>query len=142
MQVVVAVAVVVGAVALGLILRLRQRVEVPTQPSTDVPAQLDRADFEPRTPWLVAVFSSATCDSCADVVRKAQVLRSDSVGVVEVEYNDARELHRKYDIQVVPMVAIADNEGVVRAGFAGPVTAEDLWGALADVRAGVRDVRD
>ncbi len=140
-QAVVAVAVVVVAVAIGLILRKRQQVAAPTQPSRAVPAQLDRADFAglggvaaATTPWLVVVFSSATCDTCADVVRKAQVLQSAEVGVVEVEYGAARDLHRKYDIQAVPMVAIADREGVVRAGFAGPVTAEDLWGALADVR--------
>lgn len=122
------------AVGVGLLLRKRQQVAAPTQPSRAVPAQLDRADFELRTQWLVAVFSSATCNTCADVVRKAEVLRSADVGVVEVEFASARELHRKYDIQVVPMVAIADSEGVVRAGFAGPVTAEDLWGALAGVR--------
>ena len=64
----------------------------------------------------------------------ADVLRSAEVGVVEVEYATARDLHRKYDIQAVPIVVIADSEGVVQAGFAGPVTAEDLWSALADVR--------
>lgn len=133
-QVVVAIAVVVGAVGLGLILRKRQQVAVPTQPSRAVPAQLDRADFAATTPWLVAVFSSATCDTCASVVSKALVLQSASVGVVDVEYGSARALHKKYDIQAVPIVVIADIEGVVRAGFAGPVTAEDLWGALADVR--------
>lgn len=133
-QIVVAVAVVVVAIGMGLVLRRRQQVAAPTQPSRSIPVQLDRADFASQTPWLVAVFSSATCNTCADVVRKAEVLRSADVGVVEVEYASARELHRKYDIQAVPMVAIADSEGVVRAGFAGPVTAEDLWGALADVR--------
>lgn len=135
MQFVVAVAVVVVAVAVGLLLRKRQHVAAPTQPSTAIPVQLDRADFAASAePWLVVVFSSATCDTCAAVVSKAQVLRSGEVGVVEVEYAADRALHRKYDIQAVPMVAIADSEGVVRAGFAGPVTAEDLWGALADVR--------
>ena len=133
-QAVVAIAVVVAAVGLGLILRRRQQIAAPTQPSRAIPAQLDRADFEPTAPWLVAVFSSATCDTCADVARKAAVLQSPSVGVVEIEFAAHRALHKKYDIQVVPIVAIADSEGIVRAGFAGPVTAEDLWGALADVR--------
>jgi len=133
-QVVIAIAVVVGAVGLGLFLRKRQQVAAPTQPSRATPAQLDRADFEPSTQWLVAVFSSATCDTCADVARKAAVLQSPSVGVVEIEYGAHRALHKKYDIQAVPIVVIADSEGIVRAGFAGPVTAEDLWGALADVR--------
>ena len=133
-QGVVAIAVVIAAVGLGLILRRRQQIAAPTQPSRAIPAQLDRADFEPTTPWLVAVFSSATCDTCADVARKAAVLQSPSVGVVDIEFAAHRALHKKYDIQVVPIVAIADSEGVVRAGFAGPVTAEDLWGALADVR--------
>ena len=133
-QVVVAIAVIVGAVGLGLVLRVRGRVAAPTQPTRAVPTQLDRADFAPQTPWLVAVFSSATCHTCADVVRKATVLQSAEVGVCRIEYASERELHRKYDVQAVPIVVIADSEGVVRAGFAGPVTAEDLWGALADVR--------
>ena len=133
-QAVVAIAVVIAAVGLGLILRRRQQIAAPTQPSRAIPAQLDRADFEPTTPWLVVVFSSATCDTCADVARKAAVLQSPSVGVVDIEFAAHRALHKKYDIQVVPIVAIADSEGIVRAGFAGPVTAEDLWGALADVR--------
>jgi len=129
-----ALTVVLAAAAVGLVLRRRQVVAAPTQPSFDVPAQLDRADFPATTPWLVAVFSSATCTTCADVVRKAQVLQSREVSVVEVEFGAARELHKKYDIQAVPMVAIADAQGVVQAGFAGPVTATDLWAAVAEAR--------
>jgi hypothetical protein len=133
-QLIVAVLVVAVAVAAGLVLRSRQQVQAPTQPSHAVPAQLDRADFDATSPWLVAVFSSATCTTCADVVRKAEVLRSAEVAVVDVEFTANRALHRKYDIQAVPMVAIADAQGVVVAGFAGPVTATDLWAAVAEAR--------
>lgn len=133
-QVVIALAVVAAAVAAGFVLRRRQVVEAPTQPRYDVPAQLDRADFRADTPWLVAVFSSGTCTTCADVVRKAQVLVSPQVAVVDVEYSANRALHAKYDIQAVPIVAIADADGVVRAGFAGPVSATDLWAAVAEAR--------
>lgn len=133
-QLLVAVAVVVVAVIVGLVLRRRQVVQAPTQPSHAVPAQLDRADFDAPTPWVVVVFSSATCASCADVARKADVLRSAEVSVVHAEFPTARDLHRKYDIQAVPIVAIADERGVVRAGFAGPVTATDLWAAVAEAR--------
>jgi len=133
-QLLIALAVAAVAAAIGLLLRRRQAVAAPTQPTFDVPAQLDRADFAAPTPWLVAVFSSATCTTCADVVRKAMVLQSPEVTVIEVEFGTARDLHRKYDIQAVPMVAIADAEGVVKAGFAGPVTATDLWAAAAEAR--------
>lgn len=133
-QLITAAAVVVVAIAVGLVLRRRQVVEAPTQPSLAVPAQLDRADFAATTPWLVAVFSSATCGTCADVVRKARVLQSPEVTVVDVEFPTDRVLHAKYDVQAVPLVAIADAEGVVRAGFAGPVTATDLWAAVAEAR--------
>lgn len=133
-QLLLAVAVVVAAVGVGLVLHKRRQVAAPTQAMSAIPTQIDRADFEPATEWLVVVFSSATCHTCADVVGKAAVLRSTKVGVVEIEFGAARALHRKYDIQAVPMVIIADHEGVVRAGFAGPVTAEDLWAALATAR--------
>ena len=134
LQVIVAVAVMVAAVLVGLVLRGRQQVQAPTQPRHVVPAQLDRADFASGAPWLVAVFSSATCTTCSDVVRKAMVLQSQDVAVVDVEFGAARALHAKYDIQAVPMVAIADEAGVVRAGFVGPVTATDLWAAVAEAR--------
>lgn len=133
-QILTALAVVVAAVVAGLVLRRRQVVQAPTQPSFAVPAQLDRADFAAPTPWLVAVFSSATCTTCADVVRKARVLSSPEVTVLEIEFGTAKVLHKKYDIQAVPMVAIVDSDGVVRAGFAGPVTATDLWAAVAEAR--------
>jgi hypothetical protein len=132
--VLVALAVVVAAVAVGLVLRRQQAVEVPTQPSYDVPVQLDRADFVATAPWVVVVFSSGTCTSCADVLRKAKVLDCEQVAVVDVEFTANRALHAKYDIQAVPIVAIADADGVVRAGFAGPVTATDLWAAVAEAR--------
>jgi hypothetical protein len=133
-QVIVALAVVVVAGAVGLVLRRRQAVEAPTQPRYDIPAQLDRADFAPGVPWVVVVFTSATCTTCADVKAKAQVLASGQVAVVEAEYTASRHLHTKYDIQAVPILAVADADGVVRAGFAGPVTATDLWAAVAEAR--------
>ncbi len=133
-QLLVAMAVVVAAVGAGVRLRSRRQVAAPTQPSYAVPAQLDRSDFDAPTQWLVAVFSSATCHTCADVVRKARVLQSPEVSVVEVEFGVAKSLHEKYDIQAVPIVAVVDAEGVVRAGFSGPVTATDLWAAVAEAR--------
>ena len=133
-QVVIAVVVVVAAVAAGLLLRRRQAVEAPTQPSLQIPAQLDRADFAPSTPWLVAVFSSASCHTCADVVAKARVLASPQVAVVDVEFGADAALHRKYRIDAVPILVVADADGVVHRGFAGPVTATDLWAAVADAR--------
>ena len=74
-------AVVVGAVA--LVLRRRAGSDRPTQPrQVAVPAQLDRADFDrPDAPWLVVVFSSSTCLSCADTWAKASQLESDTVAV-------------------------------------------------------------
>lgn len=134
-QVVLAVVLVAVAIAVGLVLRARRRPAAPTQPSLAVPVQLDRADFpEATTPWVVVVFSSSTCHSCADVVRKAQVLASKEVTVVDVEFGAEPGLHRKYDIQAVPLVAVADRDGVVHRGFAGPVTATDLWAAVAEAR--------
>jgi hypothetical protein len=135
LQVVIAAVVVVVAIALGLVLRSRQAVAMPTQPSLDVPAQLDRSDFPDATaPWMVAVFSSASCHACDDVIRKAQVLESSQVSVIEVEFTQHRTLHHKYGIESVPLVAIADAQGVVRRGFAGPVSATDLWAAVAEAR--------
>ncbi len=137
-RLVIAAALVVVAVGVALVLRRRQAAtgEPPTQPRQwGVPAQLDRGDFaSPDAPWLVAVFSSATCSTCAGVVAKARVLGCAEVAVDEVEVGDRREVHRRYAIEAVPITVLADAEGVVRAAFVGTVTATDLWAAVAEAR--------
>lgn len=134
-QVVIAAAVLAAALVVGAVLRRRRVVDAPTQPEYAAPSQIDRDDFAMATaPWLVAVFSSASCDACADVKSKAQVLASGDVAVVDVEYPTETALHRKYHIDAVPMVVLADRAGVVRASFVGPMSATDLWAAVAAAR--------
>ena len=132
--VLVAAAIVVVAVAVAVVAR-RRRPDPPTQPAGAVPAQLDRPDFaRPDADWLVAVFTSATCQTCADVARKADVLASDDVAVTEVEYQAHKDVHARYAIDAVPLLVIADRAGVVRRSFVGPVSATDLWAAVAAAR--------
>lgn len=133
------VLVVIGVVVVASIAALvgrRRRPQAPTQPRMQVPSQIDRADFDGvDTPWLVAVFSSASCHTCADVVAKAKALATSEVAVHDVEYGAAKHLHVRYDIDAVPTVIIADADGVVQGSFLGPVTATDLWAAVAECRA-------
>jgi hypothetical protein len=134
-QALIALAVLVVALAVGAVLRRRSVVDAPTQAVFSAPSQLDRDDFADATaPWLVAVFSSASCDACADVVRKANVLACAEVAVVDVEYSADAALHRKYHVDAVPIAVVADRAGVVKASFIGPITATDLWAAVAEAR--------
>jgi hypothetical protein len=133
-RLVVALVLVAIAVAVAVVLQ-RRKPQAPTQPTFAVPDRLDRLDFHrPDAEWLVAVFTSATCDGCAGVIDKALPLASDQVAVQEVEFSAGRDLHRRYGIDVVPLVAIADASGEVRGSFFGPVTAADLWATLAELR--------
>src|SRR5438270_13167006 len=128
----VAIVAVVGAVAW---LIQRRRPEPPTQTRWAVPVQLDRADFAGAgVRWLVAVFTSATCESCADAVRKARALASPEVVVDDVEVGARKDVHDRYGIEAVPTIVLADDEGVVRASFVGPPSAADLWAAVAEAR--------
>jgi len=123
------------AAAAAFVLRRRTTTAPPTQAMWAVPSQLDRDDFEARDlAWLVVVFTSATCDSCAEAVAKAAVLASPQVGFQEVAYQDSKDLHTRYGVEAVPTIVLADAEGVVRRSFVGVPTATDLWAALADAR--------
>ncbi len=134
-RVVVAVAIIAVVAVVAVIARSRRTPDAPTQRAAAIPDQLDRSDFDrPDAPWLVAVFSSATCDVCRSVVDKARVLESRDVAVVDVEYLTARSLHERYAIAVVPTLVVADSRGVSRAGFVGPMSATDLWAAVAECR--------
>jgi len=113
----------------------RGRRPAPTVVPGELPRTFDRSDFaRPEAPWLVAVFTSATCGTCAGVWERAQPLESDAVAVAELELVEAKHLHERYGIEAVPTTVIVDAEGVVQRSFLGPVTATDLWAAVAEAR--------
>jgi hypothetical protein len=134
-RIVLAVGLAVLAIGVAAYLQRRQRPAAPIRTGWSVPGQVDRADFDrPDAPWLVAVFTSATCGSCAGVWQRAQPLASEVVAVQEVEHTRDRALHERYAIDAVPATLVIDAEGVVAASFIGPVTATDLWAAVAEAR--------
>ncbi len=133
----VVIVVVVGLVAV-LVAVVVQRRQLPTSPADTgyhVPTQLHRSDFaRPEAPWLVVLFTSATCRSCQGMWDKAKHLESDAVAVQQIEVTEAKEIHDRYRIDGIPTTLVADAEGVVRSSFLGPATATDLWAAVAELR--------
>jgi len=127
--------VVAGAAAALAFLVQRRRPDAPIRTGWTVPEQLDRRDFaRPDASWLVAVFTSASCDSCAAVIDVAGPLASDAVAVDVVEVGERRKVHDRYAVDAVPMVLLVDTLGVVRDHHLGPVSATHLWGSLAELR--------
>lgn len=125
----------VAVVAVAAVAQRRRREGEPVRTGYAVPQQLRRSDFDrPDAPWLVVVFTSATCSTCAGVWDRARHLESDVVAVQEVEHVARRDLHDRYRIEAVPTTVIADADGVVHRHFLGPVTATDLWAAVAEAR--------
>jgi protein-disulfide isomerase len=114
----------------------RRRPAPPTQSRHwPVPLQLDRADFDGvHLPWLVAVFTSSACESCARATAKAEVLASPLVAYQEVPYQSRKDLHQRYGVEIVPLIVVAGDDGAVRASFVGVPTATDLWAAVAEAR--------
>lgn len=126
-----------GVVAVVAAVLARRRADRPTAAPVQhsVPSQLDRADFHgAERPWLVAVFTSASCSTCAAVWDAASVLESDQVAVHQVEVGADPELHDRYEITAVPVTVLSDADGVVGDSFLGPVSATHLWAAMAELR--------
>lgn len=134
-RLVLVVVLVAVAVAAAVVLERKRRPAAPTTVGHTLPDRLNRQDFtRADAPWLVVVFTAATCSTCAGVWSKARLLASDEVAVQEVEAKADRALHARYRIDAVPAVVVADATGDVRASFLGPVTATDLWATLAELR--------
>lgn len=114
---------------------LGRRSAPPSSNTHHIPAVLDRTDFvRPDAGWLVAVFTSSTCDACAGVWERAELLASDVVATQRIDYQTDKRLHERYNIDGVPTLVVADHEGIVKRAFLGPVTATDLWAAVAEAR--------
>jgi hypothetical protein len=130
----IAAALVAVAVVIALVVE-RRRPAPPTQPTYAVPSQLDRDDFaRPDAPWLVVVFTSATCDTCAATWEVARQLDSTAVATPEVEVGAEPVLHERYGIDAVPTTVVCDAAGGVVRSFLGPVSATHLWAAVAEAR--------
>lgn len=129
---------IVGAVAIAALVGFivgRRRPDSPSTPTTHIPGQLDRNDFtRPAAPWLVAVFTSETCSTCAGVWEQALPLGGAEVAVQELEAGRDVVIHERYGIDAVPTLLIADGEGVVRRWFVGPVSSTDLRAGIAEAR--------
>ena len=106
-RLVLAIVLVVAAAIVAWVLDRRRKPAPPAQGRATVPQQLDRQDF-PRTdaPWLVVLWSSRTCESCQGLFEKLTPLASDDVAVVEVEYQEQPELHKRYAIDAAPITVI------------------------------------
>ena len=130
----IALGVIAGALAVAWLYR-RFRPSNPTAPTYSVPTQLERWDFaQPNAEWLLAVFTSKTCSTCAAVVKAAQGLAEESLVVQEVEFRRHGELHSRYGVDAVPLAVLADGTGAVCASLAGPATAAELSALIASAR--------
>ena len=130
----IALGVIAGALALAWLVR-RFRATYPTAPGYSVPAKLERWDFaHPDSEWLLAVFTSKACSTCAAVAKAAECLGDDALAVQEVELRRHGELHRRYSIDAVPLAVLADCSGTVRASLAGPATEAELSALIASAR--------
>ena len=128
-----------AVIAIGVALWVQRRrpdAPIAVRPDLRAPTRLEREDFDrPDAPWLVVVFTSSTCGACEDVWSKAEVLDSADVAVQRVEVSVDGDLHRRYGVDAVPIVAIASADGTVSSSFVGPVTSTHLWAAVAELRA-------
>lgn len=130
----IALGVIAGALAAAWLYR-RFRPSNPTAPTYSVPARLERWDFaQPNTEWLLAVFTSKTCSTCAAVAKAAESLADESLAVQEVEFRRHGELHRRYAVDAVPLAVLADRTGAVCASLAGPATDAELSALVASAR--------
>jgi hypothetical protein len=133
--VVVVLVLVLVAMAVAEVIRRRTAQPAPVRTGTIAPGQLDRGDFaRPDADWLVVLFSSETCLSCEGAWEKVELLESGAVAVERVSFQADRERHERYGVDAVPLVLVADADGVVQATFVGPPSAADLWASLAELR--------
>lgn len=119
--------VVLGALA-AIAASIYQRTRPDAQPTQTGhrPTHLTRADFvAPDAPWLLVVFSSATCLACASVWSAVSAFESPTVAVQDVEVSTDPALHRKYRIDSVPTTVIVDASGNVQDSFLGPLSPDD-----------------
>lgn len=158
MTVVVAVAVLVGvlalATALGLLLRSRTGRARPvgaSNASTAVHAgqRTDRAtaglapadSFGTRA--TLVQFSTPTCARCPATRRQLDAVAAEHEGVerLEIDLAERPDLARRFAVMQTPTVLLLDHHGAVRTRFGGPPRPPELAAALDTVLSGHQESR-
>lgn len=136
MRIVLVIAIVVTAAGLAWLMERRRASRTkPVATTAAVPPQIDRTDFvRPEAEWLVVLFSSEACESCAAMAQRIAALASDAVAVVDVEYSRSRSIHEKYGIDAVPVLGVYDRAGVARATFVGTTDTATLIDTIHNLR--------
>ena len=129
-RLIILIVLALAAVGVAFVLQ-RRRPEPPSAPSYRAPTQVDRTEFVGGvgTP-LVAVFASATCNSCPVVWDEVAGHGRAGLAVERIDVQDDPKRHQRYRIDGVPTTLVVDGDGVVSASFFGPLTEGDLQAAL------------
>lgn len=120
--------VLIIAAGAGLLAWGASRFRNPAGPmiAGETPDHVNRADFvAPDSPWLLVLFSSASCLACRDVRKRLSGFESAAVAVQDVEVAAEPALHKRYGIESVPTTVLADVDGVVRDAWVGPLSVSD-----------------
>ena len=129
---VIVIVVVIAAGAIAFVVNGRTP-DAPSTPQFAAPQQLDRGDFDqPHTPWLLALFSSETCLSCHDARDVLADVTFSSVVVQDLPVESQKATHVRYGVDAVPIVTLADSDGVVRWSWLGAPPPEAIRDALVD----------
>ena len=98
----------------------RRQPDSPSVPKSILPYQLDRSDFNgPSIEWIFVLFTSDTCDACDLALDEVSKISLPNVVVQNIDYATNNSLHVRYEIDAVPILLLADQQGIVQWSFAG-----------------------
>ena len=126
---------VIALSAFGISTLANRRVpDRPSVPKSILPYQLDRSDFnDSDVEWIFVLFTSDTCDACVSVLNKVSKISLPNVVVQNIDYATQKSLHIRYEIDAVPILLLADRNGIVQWSFAGIPPAIAISEALVNL---------
>lgn len=140
MTVIVAVAVLVGVLALATLLGLLLRAKTGRARTTTAPGgAVSVADLAPPTAFGTRVtlvqFSTPTCARCPATARHLDSVaaRHDGVTRLEIDLAEHPGLASRFNVLQTPTVLLIDSSRTVRTRFGGPPRPPELAAALATV---------
>jgi len=121
--------------AASIVQRRNYRHSVRT--GSPVPVQIHRGDFpHPEIDWLIAIFTSESCDACTAVLRSAQSIDSAAVHVAKIDSTKNEKIYKLYDIDAVPLLLLANKNGVVLYYHRGPIPTDQLYKDIEEATEG------
>ena len=122
-----------AAVLIGMLLRRSGPPPPISVRRNQLPTRVSLTELGADSVPTLVIFTESSCQSCREAEGVIRGPAGAELPVLEYEYGESAEVHKKFAIDTVPTTLVVGADGTVVAGWLGRIDLGEFASALAQV---------